>query len=435
MSIGTVTPREAERYSGVAIVLHWLIAIAVLAMIPMGLWMSEAISDPEQQAAAYAVFQLHKSVGFTILALTVMRLVWRLMHPVPALPAGMPAWERFAARATHAAFYGLLLLLPLTGWIYVSAGWTIDFDRALNVATSWFGLVHIPHLNSVASADEATRRVIAFRAMHAHEWMAWGVLALAAAHIAAALKHHFHDRDAVLAGMAPWLKVEAGERKAQRDGPAALAAGAAAVVAICIVGGLAARPAPRKPAVPRPSVAAATGAVDGPVVPGKAAAWAIDRSASSIAFTGTHASKGFKGRFEDWEGHIWFDPADLAGSKVVAVVRTGSVKTGDKTQEDSLIEDEWFDPARFPTARFEASEFRAVGPGRYEAKGTLRIKAKTVPVVLPFDLKITGDDARMTGKVELDRTALDLGMYSDPSAEWVSQAISLTVAVVAKRGG
>lgn len=84
-----MTRRRPRRYSAVAIALHWLIAIAILSMIPMGWWMSDAIVEPDSQALAYRVFQLHKSIGFLILALTVLRIVWRLTHPVPALPGAM----------------------------------------------------------------------------------------------------------------------------------------------------------------------------------------------------------------------------------------------------------------------------------------------------------------------------------------------------------
>ena len=79
--------RRPSRYSAVAIALHWLIAIAILSMIPMGWWMSEAINEPGSQALAYRVFQIHKSVGFLILALTALRLVWRLTHRTPGMPA------------------------------------------------------------------------------------------------------------------------------------------------------------------------------------------------------------------------------------------------------------------------------------------------------------------------------------------------------------
>ena len=135
-----------SRYSPVAIALHWVIALLILSMIPMGLWMTAAIERSDSQALAYRVFQIHKSIGFLILALTVVRIVWWLTHRPPALPGGMKRWEAFAAGATHVAFYALLLALPLTGWLYVSAGWAVSQDRALEVATSWFGLFPLPHL-------------------------------------------------------------------------------------------------------------------------------------------------------------------------------------------------------------------------------------------------------------------------------------------------
>ncbi len=77
------------RYSSVAIALHWAIALLILSMIPMGLWMTSAIESPDSQALAYRVFQIHKSIGFLILALTAVRIVWRLTHRPPALPGTM----------------------------------------------------------------------------------------------------------------------------------------------------------------------------------------------------------------------------------------------------------------------------------------------------------------------------------------------------------
>ncbi|HUH23255.1 MAG TPA: YceI family protein, partial [Brevundimonas sp.] len=169
------------------------------------------------------------------------------------------------------------------------------------------------------------------------------------------------------------------------------------------------------------------------VTPGKATVWTIDKGASSIAFTGTHAGKAFKGRFEQWEGQVWFDPADLAGSKAVVLVRTGTVRTGDATQEGSLSGAEWLDPTGYPIARFETTAFKARGGNHYEATGTLRIKATTVPVVLPFTFDEASGVATVAGKLELDRTALDLGMMSDAGGDWVSKAIGVEIKVKAKR--
>lgn len=175
--------RRPSRYSAVAIALHWLIAVAILSMIPMGWWMSDAIVEPDSQALAYRVFQIHKSIGFLILALTVLRIVWRLTHPVPALPGAMKGREQFAARATHAAFYALMLALPLTGWIYVSTGWAVVTDTPLAVATSWFGLFTIPHLPFIEHASETARRATAWMAMGAHSKLAWGAIEIGRAHV------------------------------------------------------------------------------------------------------------------------------------------------------------------------------------------------------------------------------------------------------------
>lgn len=172
---------------------------------------------------------------------------------------------------------------------------------------------------------------------------------------------------------------------------------------------------------------------DEAITPGTATAWTIDSGASSIGFSGTHAGTAFKGRFERWEGQVWFDPRDLAGSKAVITVHTTSARTGDPTQEGSLQGAEWFDPAQYPTARFEATVFRALGGGRYEAAGTLRIKTTTIPVVLPFTFSESGGVATAEGRLELDRTAMNMGMASDAAADWVSKMIGVQIAVSARR--
>lgn len=185
-----------SRYSTVAVILHWLIALAVIALLIAGFWMGDAIRNPETQALAFEVFQLHKSLGLTVLVLTVVRLGWRLGHPAPALPDTMPGWQKTAAHATAWAFYVILLVMPLSGWVIVSTS-------PFGLPTMWFGLFEWPHITQLTNAANALQ--INGAAEEVHELLAFGAVGLLFLHVSGALKHHFIDRDDVLARMLPWL--------------------------------------------------------------------------------------------------------------------------------------------------------------------------------------------------------------------------------------
>jgi cytochrome b561/polyisoprenoid-binding protein YceI len=422
------------RYSAVAIALHWLTALSIFLLIPMGWWMIAAIAEPSTQLQAYRMFQVHKALGFLVLALTLIRIVWRLGHRPPPLPDGMKRWEVFAARATHAAFYALLLVLPLSGWVYVSAGWAVAEDQALEVATSWFGLFPIPHIGPVAGLAEEARRTVAFRANGAHQLLSWGVVALITLHVGAALKHRIINRDTVLASILPWTKRNAIASAKEREErwPALLAC--LALTATLVVTGATMPTLPPRQIAAQSNHAIGPGATaDRPIVAGTATAWTVDPSASAIRFFGTHAGADFTGRFADWKASIWFDPADLPGSKAFVDVSTGSARTLDATQESSLKGAEWFDPVRHPTARFEASTFRVLGGNRYEAIGTLRVKVVSIPVILRFTFSEEGGVATVKGQLTLDRIALDLGLVSDAAAYWVSKDIKVEIQVSARK--
>lgn len=173
-----------SHYSSVAILLHWLIATLVLATIPMG-WFGATFETDLAQSATNA----HKTIGVTILALTLARLGWRLTHKAPALPASMAPALRWIAKATHVLFYVLLLVLPLSGWWMSSA---VPQRHAFG-----FGFFDIPFLpvpRGFASAGPA-------HAMHIN--LAWVMVGLVALHVLAALKHHIINKDEILARMLP----------------------------------------------------------------------------------------------------------------------------------------------------------------------------------------------------------------------------------------
>lgn len=193
--------RQAQRYSAGAILLHWLMALLIIWQLWIGIWMTGAINDPETQATAYDAFQFHKSLGLSLLVLAVLRLVWRLAHRVPDIPAEIPGWQRIIARLTHWLLYALMVLIPLSGWIYVSTGWNSTAGMALAVPTVWFGQFEWPHIPGFDGNS-----AVADLAVGAHGIMAFALIGLLLLHVAAALKHHFADRDDVLWSMLPFVK-------------------------------------------------------------------------------------------------------------------------------------------------------------------------------------------------------------------------------------
>jgi cytochrome b561 len=185
------------RYGKLAIALHWIVAAAILFMFWLGPYMAGlSETDPWQ----FPLFQLHKSIGLTILVLMVARVCWRFANPVPALPPHMPAWERASARVSHGLLYAFAIAVPLLGWATVSAA-------PLGIPTMWFGLFEWPHLSFLSDLPRAQKRGIEPTILTAHAVLAFTMMALVALHIAAALKHHVKDRDNVLKHMLPWPKL------------------------------------------------------------------------------------------------------------------------------------------------------------------------------------------------------------------------------------
>lgn len=440
---------QRAHYTAVAIVLHWAIAAAIVANVLLGWWMHEAIEEPESAAAAIAGYQLHKSIGLTVLLLSLVRLGWRIANPPPPLPETMPAWEAFAAKATHWAFYALMITIPLSGWVYVSTGWSPEAERPLEVPTLFFGLFQVPHLFGLSHAAEATRAALSEAAIETHELLVWATLALLALHVGAALKHWLIDRDHVLPQMVPGLPTLGGEPApaAPPQRRIALIAGFALVL-LAAAGAYAsfqsaAQPsqvaaaepeaAPLPELAPATAVAPVTGAPATAAPTGAPSAWTVNRAQSAIRFSGEHAGVAFDGQFARWRADIRFDPNNLDASRASVTIETGSASDGVALHDQSLPQAEWFNSAEHPTATFRTTRIRHRSGSEYEARGTLTIKGRAIDIDMPFTLTIEGDRATMTGRAEIDRREADLGMSSDPDAEYVSREIAVSVRVVATR--
>jgi cytochrome b561 len=189
--------KSSTRYDAVAATLHWLIAAMILFMFWLGPFMA---SLPETDPRQFPLFQLHKSVGLSILVLSIARLAWRLAHPAPPPPLQMKAWERRAARVTHRLLYALTIGVPLLGWATVSAA-------SLDVPTMWFGLFEWPHISFLSHLPRVRKTILEPELLIAHVVFAFSMMGLVVLHVGAALNHHFIERDDVLKRMLPWLKI------------------------------------------------------------------------------------------------------------------------------------------------------------------------------------------------------------------------------------
>lgn len=434
-------PAPAQRYAAIAIVLHWAIAFSIALMIPFGCWMSDRAEDGVVSDALFQAYQLHKSIGLTVLALSLLQLGWRIAHPPPPLPGHMPAWERIGAHAVHWGLYALMLALPLTGWLYVSAGWSAHDGAPLQVTTRWFGLFVVPHLFGLPEAGADVREGVAGAAMSAHGLLAWGAVVLAGLHAAAALKHHFIDRDNVLTLMVPGLRALGGGEPAPKNpvrlailggGLALTFAGfAAALFTLTSLGA-----APQAQSQIEIAAPAETAVEEDAADPDAPPAWRVDQRASSIGFAFTYddgqAATRFEGRFTRWRADIRFDPDDLAASRVAVTIETASATDGVAMHDRALPGPDWFDAAAHPAATFRASAFRHLGGDAYEARGELAIRGRARDFVLPFTLVIAGDRAVMTSTSQLDRRGFGIG--NDTEADgMISRDIDLAIRVEAVR--
>lgn len=430
----------ATRYSTVAIILHWLIGALLILEIGLGHNMEGA-----EGPAKFAVFQLHKSIGITILLLVAVRLLWRFMRHPPAVSA--KGWEKALAYVVHGLFYVLLFALPITGWIVISSGRIV-------VPTLLYGTVPWPDapgfIGMAAAAKEGWHDAAAF----IHVNLANVMLALFALHVLGALKHHFLDRDADIAKMAPgtrpgswtdprlWL-IGLGVIGAAALGLLWKPAGQPAAGATAPTETVEAAPLPSAPAnataaamEPSPADNATAGAAKGSESTALSAqepsSWAIGKG-SSLRFHTSWSGVAIEGGFGGFDGTIRFSPEQLDKSRVEVRVRTASVFSGDAQRDETLKSADWFDTGAHGLATFTANHFRKTGPGRYVANGTLSIKGVSLPLSLPFTLDINGDRATMRGTATVDRTAYEIGQDTFEATDEVPAAVKVDVAVNATR--
>ena len=418
--MASTPPKPAPaRYHGVAILLHWLLAGLLVYQLALGLRL-----DAVTGGTKFAAFQLHKSIGITILLLSLARLALRLTLPRPA-EFGQGA-QKLAAQVVHWAFYGIMVFAPLSGWIIVSTA-------KLKVPTLLFGALPWPHLPLLPAFNQP--------AVLAHTVLTWSLPALIALHVAAVI-YHLRKRDEVPGRMFP----------------------AATSVVAGVIGGLAwlgltaalglsgplpdlwsykASPIAEPPKLPNP-LPYPTPAMPSPnaepapteTAPGAEVAASCDwtvQPGSKLGFTAHYGGEPINGTFRKWQARIKFCADDLLHASIAATVTLASAATGDADRDENLRGASFFDTAQFAQARFSASGFKLLGPGRYAASGKLSLHGVNRPVRIVFTLVQRGAAATAQGGTSLSRLAFGVGSDEWAATDQIPDAVAVQFTIRAVR--
>jgi len=387
----------AQSYSSVSRFFHWLIAGLIITQFILA-ELAEWADDNNQAVQQLALLANHKSIGMTIVILAVLRLVWRMFNTPPPLPNSMALWQQRASAVAHWLMYGLIFAIPISGWLMSSAS---------AYSVSWFNLFVFPDL--VAPSEG-----LADLLHETHEVLAKLLLVVVLVHIAAALKHHFVDKDGVLRRMASasgWLLLLA-----------------SIVIGVGVFGRVSSDSKEEKSQV-----------TDlGDAAPGKISTlpvWNIDYQNSVIRFSGDQAGAPFTGVWQQWEATIQFDADHLDMSRFDVIIEAASVFSNDDERDQTIVDPDFFDVERHPKARFVAAQFTARQDGSFDTNGRLTMKGVTNLATLNFRVTNNDDDTiTLTGLSTLDRFAWNIGMGDWTDTTWVGQDVKVEVRVVAKAG-
>ena len=431
---------RSSSYSIVAITLHWLIAFVFAIQLGLGWRMSGG-----HGADSFALFQLHKSLGITILFLTLARLSWRLMVPPPPLSADMARRERLVAGTVHTLFYLLLLGLPLTGWLAVSSS-------ARAIPTYLYGLMPWPHVPGIATLGVAAKASVNLVSDTSHSALAYVAYLAISLHVAGALKHHLIDQDDVIGRMLPVA------RRWRGFATALVIAGMMALALLAARGGLAPIAArlthgaveakPLATALSAPAVTPPVGkamVIAAPAAPAPAAVptpgatdiasseWVVRKAGSTLGFATKWSQGAVEGRFTRWDAKILFSADALTASNVVVTIDMASVTTRSEETQSALPGDDWFAVVTHPTATFTATRFDHQGGDRFVARGRLTLRGVSRALALPFILRIDDDVATMSASVQIDRRAFAVGQGEWAATDDLPADVTVTISLKADR--
>lgn len=393
---------SSQHYGTVSKSFHWLTALLIVTLIPLGIYANGLPYDTSEELARKAwFFSMHKTLGVTAFFVAVARILWAISQPKPAAMHPDRKLETLAAEVVHWLLYGSLVLVPLSGWIHHAA--TTGF------APIWwpFGqdLPLVPKSDALA-ATTAGLHIVFERVLVVSIFL----------HIAGAMKHQFINRDVTLARMLPGTPdVPQGETK---DHSAVLPVAIAIVVwcgALFVGSSLGVYDKH-------------TGSVQAAALEDVQSDWVVQDGTVEIAVT--QLGSEVRGQFADWTASISFDPRITEGNagSVEVTLSIGSLTLGSVTSQ--AMGEDFFNVENFPTAVYSA-EIVASAEG-YTSDGTLTIKDQTVPVSFPFELNVENGLATMAAMTDLDRRDYTIGTTSQPDESNVGFGVGVSITLTAQ---
>ena len=362
-----MSPRQTVsrfRYHGVAIALHWMIAVYVILMLALGKYL---VSLDESEPLRFVLTQWHKSFGVVAMGLILIRVYWRVIHSPPPLPDHMHVWERRLAATTHGVLYVLLLALPLSGWIMVSTS-------PLELPTVLFNSIPWPHLPINGSSQ------VFETAVTVHALAGSILIALLIAHIAAAARHHFLLQDGVTARMNP------------KFNEYSWASGFIPTVVVISLLTISV------------NILGFSNRKNVPLALGN----------EKITFSFTVQRQLVVGVFSEASVAMRLDPQAHEGHELKAEVHTRSATTGNSQIDSTLMGGDWFDAETHPLASFASTEMKRVSGNAFEVIGILTIRGISKELQFPMTLDEAGGRRSGRGTFTVSRMEFDVGRQSQP---------------------
>jgi cytochrome b561/polyisoprenoid-binding protein YceI len=397
-------PHSVTQYDPVAKLFHWLTALGIAFVIPLGILANDMPYDTSDQLSRKALlFSMHKTVGVTLFFVALARIGWALTHPKPAPLHPDRKTETVLAETVHWLLYGSLVVVPLSGWVH-------------HAATEGFAPIWWPFGQNLPLVPESARLADITAGLHlVFERVLIVSLLL---HVAGALKHAFVDKDQTLARMLPGRTVTTGARTPQHKTVLPMV-GAVAVWSTALgLGGAV--------DVYHSDVANAASA---PALADVESEWSV--TDGTLGITIGQMGAEVSGTFATWTADISFDETvseGVAGQVDVEIAIT-SLTLGSVTAQ--AIGPDYFASDTYPTARF-AAQILACDTG-YVADGTLSLRGVEQPVSLPFSLTVDGNTAKMQGRAVLDRRTYEIGAAVTDEGQ-LAFDVTVTVDLAAQRG-